>query len=90
MPRAALFLVPSLFFTSVGYAQWVEFVDVTDSALVLDDLYKTNDNIEKDFEWGDFDKDGDKEEPMKEAAKEGKAQKFKDKKTEEVKKRMRK
>ena len=38
---------------------WVEFVDVTDSALVLDDLYKTNDNIEKDFEWGDFDKDGD-------------------------------
>jgi len=37
----------------------------------------------------DMDKDGDKEEPMKEAAK-GKAQEFKDKKTEEVKKKMRK
>ena len=37
----------------------------------------------------DMDKDGDKEEPMKEAAK-GKAQEFKDKKTEEVKSRMRK
>ncbi len=33
----------------------------------------------------DMDKDGDKEEPMKDAAK-GKAQSFKDKKTEEVKK----
>ena len=32
----------------------------------------------------DMDKDGDKEEPMKEAAK-GKAQAFKDKRTEEVK-----
>ena len=39
----------------------------------------------------DMDKDGDKEEPMKEAAKaKGKAQAFKDKKTEEVKSRMRK
>ena len=37
----------------------------------------------------DMDKDGDKEEPMKEAAK-GKAQEFKDKKTEEVKRRMKK
>ena len=37
----------------------------------------------------DMDKDGDKEEPMKEAAK-GKAQAFKDKKTEDVKSRMRK
>ena len=37
----------------------------------------------------DMDKDGDKEEPMKEAAK-GKAQSFKDKKTEEVKRRMKK
>ena len=59
MPRAALFIIPTLFITSIGHAQWVEFVDVTDSALVLDDLYKTNDNMEKDFEWGDFDKDGD-------------------------------
>ena len=33
----------------------------------------------------DMDKDGDKEEPMKDAAK-GKAQSFKDKKTEEIKK----
>ena len=32
----------------------------------------------------DMDKDGDKEEPMKEAAK-GKAQEFKNKRTEEVK-----
>ena len=37
----------------------------------------------------DMDKDGDKEEPMKEAA-QGKAQAFKDKKTEDVKSRMRK
>ena len=37
----------------------------------------------------DMDKDGDKTEPMKEAAK-GKAQSFKDKKTEEVKRRMKK
>ena len=46
-------------FLSSAQAQWVNYVDVTDSALVLDDLYKVNDNIEKDFEWGDFDKDGD-------------------------------
>ena len=46
-------------FLSTAQAQWVNYVDVTDSALVLDDLYKVNDNIEKDFEWGDFDKDGD-------------------------------
>ena len=39
----------------------------------------------------DMDKDGDKEEPMKEAAKaKGKAQAFKNKKTEEVKEKMRK
>ena len=40
----------------------------------------------------DMDKDGDKNEPMKEAAKEEKseAQRFKDKKTEEVKRKMRK
>ena len=37
----------------------------------------------------DMDKDGDKTEPMKEAAK-SKAQSFKDKKTEEVKRRMKK
>jgi len=37
----------------------------------------------------DMDKDGDKKEPMKEAAK-NKAQEFKNKKTEEVKSRMRK
>ena len=37
----------------------------------------------------DMDKDGDKEEPMKDAAK-GKAQEFKNKKTEEVKRRMKK
>ena len=37
----------------------------------------------------DLDKDGDKEEPMKEAAK-GKAQDFKDEKTKEVMSKMRK
>ena len=37
----------------------------------------------------DMDKDGDKEEPMKEAAK-AEAQEFKDKKTDEVKRKMRK
>ena len=38
----------------------------------------------------DIDGDGDKEEPMKDAAKEKEAQNFKNKKTEEVKRRMRK
>ena len=41
----------------------------------------------------DMDKDGDKEEPMKEAARggaKGKAQAFKNKKTKEVKSRMKK
>ncbi len=37
----------------------------------------------------DMDKDGDKKEPMKDAAK-GKAQNFKNKKTEEIKRRMKK
>ena len=38
----------------------------------------------------DIDGDGDKTEPMKEAAQKEKAQNFKDKKTNEVKQRMRK
>ena len=45
-------------------------------------------NVKPDYL--DMDGDGDKEEPMKEAAKEKEAQNFKNKKTEEVKRRMRK
>ena len=54
-------LATALAFGMLGtaQAQWVEYVDVTDDVLVLDPLYAVNDNIEKDFEWGDFDKDGD-------------------------------
>lgn len=59
--RSAILLGTSAVLLSTSFAagQWVEFVDVTDSALVLDPLYAVNDNIEKDFEWGDFDRDGD-------------------------------
>ena len=59
--RSALFTaLPTILIASnMASAQWVEFIDVTDSALVIDPLYSVNDNIEKDFEWGDFDNDGD-------------------------------
>ena len=33
-----------------AHAQWVDFVEATDTNLVLDPLYVVNDNIEKDFE----------------------------------------
>ena len=39
-------------------AQWVEFTEATNQRLVLDDIYRVNDNIEKDFAWADFDRDG--------------------------------
>ena len=39
-------------------AQWVEFTEATSERLVLDDIYRVNDNIEKDFAWADFDRDG--------------------------------
>ncbi len=39
-------------------AQWVNYQDATDSRIVIDDLYKINDNIEKDFAWADLDQDG--------------------------------
>ena len=60
MRPALLTILPAtLILTNAASAQWVEYIDVTDSALVLDPLYAVNDNMEKDFEWGDFDRDGD-------------------------------
>ena len=37
---------------------WVGYLEATDTRLVLDELYAVNDNLEKDFAWGDFDQDG--------------------------------
>ena len=39
-------------------AQWVDYVESTDTRLVIDQLYSVNDNIEKDFAWADLDQNG--------------------------------
>ena len=39
-------------------AQWADYLESTNERLVIDDLYSVNDNIEKDFAWADFDKNG--------------------------------
>ena len=41
-----------------AHAQWVDYIEATDTRLVIDPLYSVNDNIEKDFAWADFDQDG--------------------------------
>ncbi|MEE2972373.1 MAG: FG-GAP-like repeat-containing protein [Planctomycetota bacterium] len=51
-------LMASIAVASTANAQWADFVESTDSRLVLDPLYAVNDNIEKDFAWADFDRDG--------------------------------
>jgi hypothetical protein len=40
-------------------AQWVNYVNETATRLVASPSLLVNDNLEKDFGWGDFDQDGD-------------------------------
>ena len=44
--------------TGLASAQWAQLADETDSRLVLDPAFEYL-NLEKDVDWGDFDKDGD-------------------------------
>lgn len=53
-----LSLLAGVAITASASAQWVDLVEATDSRLVIDPLYSVNDNIEKDFAWDDFNKDG--------------------------------
>ena len=43
---------------AIAQSSWVEFIEATDDRLVLDELYRVNDNLEKDFAWADFDQNG--------------------------------
>lgn len=43
---------------AIAQSSWVEFTEATDDRLVLDELYRVNDNLEKDFAWADFDQNG--------------------------------
>jgi len=42
-------------------AQWVTYVNETSTRLVAASSLLVNDNLEKDFAWGDFDQDGDQD-----------------------------
>ncbi len=44
---------------SIASAQWIEFVDETASVLSADPALVAADLQEKDYAWGDVDKDGD-------------------------------
>ena len=44
---------------SSALGQWVNFENQTSTRLVAASSLLVNDNLEKDFEWGDFDQDGD-------------------------------
>lgn len=56
--RTGLGLLATIAVAGPAHAQWVDFVEATNTNLVLDPLYAVNDNIEKDFAWADFDQDG--------------------------------
>lgn len=45
--------------SSLASAQWVNYVNETSTRLVASPSLVVNDNLEKDFAWEDFDKDGD-------------------------------
>ena len=49
-----LLLASSVF----AQSDWVAFEEATSTRLVTDPIYVDNDNIEKDFAWGDVNKDG--------------------------------
>ena len=49
----------TLLLTSAASAQWVNYVNETSTRLVAMSGLIVNDNLEKDFAWGDFDQDGD-------------------------------
>ncbi len=48
-----------LTFAATGEAQWIEFVDATASALDAEQGLVAGDLQEKDYAWGDLDRDGD-------------------------------
>ena len=53
-------IAASLIAASTACAQsWVNFTNQTASRLVASPSLVVNDNLEKDFGWGDFDQDGD-------------------------------
>ena len=52
-------LVTVLALSPTARAQWIEFVDATASALNAEQNLVANDPQEKDYAWGDLDKDGD-------------------------------
>lgn len=54
----AALLAATMASTAVAQEPWVEYVEATDDRLVLDELYRVNDNLEKDFAWADFDQNG--------------------------------
>ena len=45
--------------STIANAQWVNYVNETSTRLVAASSLVVNDNLEKDFSWGDFDHDGD-------------------------------
>ena len=51
-------IIASATLATTSHAQWVDYVEATDTRLVIDELYSVNDNIEKDFAWADLDKNG--------------------------------
>ena len=53
-----LTLLAGLAITASASGQWADYIEATDSRLVIDSLYSVNDNIEKDFAWADFDQNG--------------------------------
>ncbi|MCP4495872.1 MAG: hypothetical protein GY825_03725 [Phycisphaeraceae bacterium] len=53
----AALLAATVASAAIAQDPWVEFVEANER-LVLDDLYRVNDNIEKDFAWADFDQNG--------------------------------
>ncbi|NCF40719.1 MAG: hypothetical protein GWP75_11460 [Planctomycetia bacterium] len=54
----ATLLAATVASTAIAQDPWVEFTEATADRLVLDELYRVNDNLEKDFAWADFDQNG--------------------------------
>ena len=51
-------IIASAMLATTAHAQWADYVEATDTRLVIDEIYSVNDNIEKDFAWADLDKNG--------------------------------
>ena len=52
-------LILATFGPAFGQSGWVEFTDETATRLVADPALGASDTEEKDYAWGDVDKDGD-------------------------------